>query len=224
MALQGFASTYPVWDSSVKSYEYLAESSGVLTQFNSHCSTFPAHPQKNTHYLQPSLYLSVKTLCRNFESKQRVPSQRTASHRCCNKFGKAQAVWARKVLSPLQRPKHGMDSLGAPSRSSTPLRCLFHSIPWNTPASTNFWGTAFPFTWYCNFFTGMNHPFSPPLFLFHRICWNFSLAPSGTSCFLCTNNDYFSISINVQIKHFHNKYDPVTNIFLHSPFSFSFKE
>lgn len=109
VALQSFASAYPMWDYSVKSYEYLAESSGVLTKFNSNCSTFPAHPQKNTHYLQPSLYLSVKTpkklwvkaTCFFTEnSKSQVPAM--SVWHCVHKV---QAVWARNfyyfmVLSP----------------------------------------------------------------------------------------------------------------------------
>lgn len=73
-------------------------------------STFPAHPQKNTHYLQPSLYLSVKTPKKLWvkatcffpeNSKSQVPA--TVWH-CVHKV---QAVWARNfyyfmVLSPTE--------------------------------------------------------------------------------------------------------------------------
>lgn len=54
--------------------------------------------------------------------------------------------------------------------------------------SPKFGRVAFPFYYYCNFFIAMNHPCSPLLFLFNRVCWNLSLAPSSlasssTSCF-----------------------------------------
>lgn len=103
VALQGSASTYPTWDYSVKSYEHLAEPWGVLTKFNSNCNTFPAHPQKNTHYLQPSLYLSVRTLKKLWvkatcllteNSKSQIPV--ISVWHCVHK---AQAVWARSSYS-----------------------------------------------------------------------------------------------------------------------------
>lgn len=84
----------------------------------------------------------------------------------------------RPVLHP---PVHGMHSLGAQQKLN--IIKVFHCIPWNIPTSNNFGGAAFPFSWHSNFFTDMNHPFSPPVLLFHRIFWTFFLAPSRTSCF-----------------------------------------
>lgn len=131
--------------------------------------------------------------------------------------------------NPLQRPiphppvhGHGMDSLGVPRKSCEINNTIkvFHRIPWNIPASTNFGGVAFPFSRYCNFFTGMNHPFSPLLFLFHRICWDFSLAPSSASCFYAQTMTTFLFPLMYKPNVFITNMIQSPILFLHSPFFF----
>lgn len=183
--------------------------------------SLPTPRKTPTTFNLPCTYLS-KLSEETWESKQHVCSQRTASHRYCNKPGKAQAVWARKVLSPSETSA-GMDSLRAPSRSPTPLR-YFTTSHGTSPPQPILGKLTFLFLGIVTSSVVWITLSLPTLFLFHRICWNFSLALSSTSCFYAQTMTTFLFPLMYKPNIFITNVIQSPTLFLHSPFSFSFKE